>query len=105
MNVVLTGSGGTLTEGQNHTLTCEASGGGSMAYTYMWLRNDTEVSGQTSSTYSFSPLLVIHSGLYSCRVSLGSASIISGVVTIIVVGKLDKYLINFFTPTYRRLKV
>ena len=45
MNVVLTGSGGILTEVQNHTLTCEASGGGSMAYTYMWLKNGSVVSG------------------------------------------------------------
>ena len=69
---MLTGSGGTLTEGQNHILTCTASGGGSMVYTYMWLKDGSVVSGQTSSTYSFSPLLVVHSGLYSCQVSDGS---------------------------------
>ena len=56
LNVMLTGSGGTLTEGQNYMLTCTASGGGSMAYTYMWLKDGSVVSGQTSSTYSFSPL-------------------------------------------------
>ena len=47
---MLTGSGGTLTEGQNYMLTCEASEGGSMAYTYMWLKDGSVVSGQTSST-------------------------------------------------------
>ena len=69
---MLTGSGGTLTEGQNHVLTCRASGGGSMLYTYMWLKDNIVVSGQTSSTYSFSPLLVVHSGRYICQVSVGS---------------------------------
>ena len=90
MNVVLTGSGGTLTEGQNHTLTCEASGGGSMAYTYMWLRNGSVVSGQTSSTYSFSPLRVTDSGRYSCRVRVSSTIMnTSREVTIIVMCELE----------------
>ena len=88
LNVVLTGSGGTLT-GQSHTLTCTASGGGSMAYTYMWLKNDNVVSGQTSSTYSISPLSVTDTGEYKCNVSLGSTHIISEEVTITVVGELD----------------
>ena len=86
-NVTLTGSGGTLTEGQNHVLTCEASGDGSIAYTYMWLRNGSVVSGQTSSTYSFSPLLVVHSGQYSCQVSVGSQTVTSGGVDITVKSK------------------
>ena len=81
---MLTGSGDTPTEGQNHMLTCTASGGGSMAYTYMWLRNDSEVSGQTSSTYSFSPLRATDSGVYKCNVSLGSTNMISEGVTITV---------------------
>ena len=87
---MLTGSGGTLTEGQNHVLTCEASGGGSMAYTYMWLRNGTVVSGQTSPTYSFSPLRVTDSGHYSCRVRIGSNTMsTSREVAITVTCELD----------------
>ena len=69
LTVKIVSSGGTLKAGQNYTLTCEASGGRSMAYTYMWLKDGSVVSGQTSSTYSFSPLLVVHSGQYHCRVS------------------------------------
>ena len=89
---MLTESDGTLTKGQNHTLTCTASGGGSMAYTYMWLRNGSVVSSQTLSTYSFSPLRVVDSGRYNCRVSLGSTSITSGAVTITVLGELELML-------------
>ena len=81
---MLTGSSGTLIAGQNHMLTCIASGGGSMAYTYTWLKNGSVVSDQTSSTYSFSPLLVVHSGQYSCRVSVGSITITSEGVNITV---------------------
>ena len=92
---MLTGSDGTLTEGQNHTLTCTASGGGSMAYTYMWLRNG---SSQTLSTYSFSPLRVVDSGRYNCRVSLGSTSITSGAVTITVLGELDMLMLRYVLP-------
>ena len=87
---MLTGSGGTPTVGQDYMLTCTASGGGSMAYTYIWLRNGSVVSGQTLSTYSFSPLRRTDSGQYSCRVRVGSTTITtSREVTIIVVGELD----------------
>ena len=89
LNVMLTGSEGTLTEGQNHMFTCTASGGGSMAYTYMWLKNGSVVSGQTSSTYSFSPLRVTDSGQYMCQVSLGSTNMLSETVTITVMRELD----------------
>ena len=90
LNVVLTGSGSILTEGQNHILTCEASGGGSMAYTYMWRKNGRIVSSHTSSTYSFSPLRVSDSGQYNCQVTVGSMTVrTSRGVTITVVGESD----------------
>ena len=59
-----------------------------MTYNYMWLKDGREVSGQTSSTYSFSPLLAVHSGLYSCRVSVGFMNMTSRSVNITVMGKL-----------------
>ena len=98
VNVVLTGSGGILTEGQNHTLICEASGGGSIAYTYMWLKDGSVVSGQNSSTYSFSPLRENDSGKYQCNVSLGSTTMMSGVVTINVVCELE--MVHRWIHTY-----
>ena len=55
-----------------------------MAYTYMWLKDGNVVSGQISTTYSFSPLLVVHSGRYSCRVSVGSMTMTSEGVNITV---------------------
>ena len=96
LNVMLTGSGGTITEGQNHMLTCTASGGGSMAYTYMWLRNGVVVSDQNSSTYSFSPLRLTDSGRYNCQVSLGSTSMTSGAVTITIMCELDMLIFRYY---------
>ena len=59
-----------------------------MAYTYMWLKNGSVVPGQTSSTYSFSPLRMTDYGGYSCRVRVGSTTMTtSSVVTIAVVGE------------------
>ena len=82
-----------LTAGQDrYTLTCKASGGGSMTYTYMWLRNGNEVSGQTSSTFSFSPHLLVH---YSCRVSLASLTVTSEAVNITVGGELGIIFLTF----------
>ena len=60
-----------------------------MAYTYTWLRNGSVVSGETSSTYSFSPLHVADSGIYNCRVTDGSVNVTSEGVDITVVGESD----------------
>ena len=59
-----------------------------MEYAYMWLRNDSVVSGQNSSTYAFSPLLVIHSGQYTCRVIVGTMNVTSEGVNITVESEL-----------------
>ena len=92
LTVRIISSGGTLRAGQNHMLTCEASGGESMAYTYKWLKDGSVVSGQNSSTYAFSPLLVVHSGRYSCRVRVGSMNVTSEGVNITVESELNLFL-------------
>ena len=60
-----------------------------MAYTYMWLKDGSVVSGQTSSTYFFSPLLAVHSGQYSCRVIVGSMNVTSEGVDITLQSELS----------------
>ena len=74
-------------------LTCTASGGGSMAYTYMWLKDDSVVSGRNSSTYYFSPLKVTDSGRYSCRVRVGSTTMTTSRVAITVICELDSRIL------------
>ncbi len=96
--VMITGGvgGDTFTVGVNHSLTCNASGGASMTYTYQWLRYDGDIVDETSSTVSFSPLREADVGRYNCRVSVGSLTITSESVVINVEGECngDTFIIN-----------
>ncbi len=85
--VIITGHGGVFTVGSSHSLTCTASGGASMTYTYQWLRYGGDIVGETSSTISFSPLLESDVGRYNCRVSDGSTTTTSNGVVINVKGE------------------
>ena len=85
--VVITGGGGMFTAGTSHSLTCTASGGVSMTYTYQWLKYDGDVVGETSSTISFSPLREADVGRYNCRVSDGFINTTSDGVIINVEGE------------------
>ncbi len=95
--VMITGSsGGVFTAGASHSLTCTASGGASMTYTYQWLRYDEDIVAETSSTISFSPLREADDGRYNCRVSVGSMTTTSDGVVINVEGEYngDTFIIN-----------
>ena len=111
LTVTIESSSGVLTTGHSYLLTCiisvdeasvldEASGSGSVSYTYTytWLKDGSVVSGQNSSTYFFSSLDKTNSGLYSCRVSVGSMTVTSEGVNITVQSELgitisNKYII------------
>ncbi len=84
---MINGVGGTLTVGASPSLTCTASGGASMTYTYQWLRYDGDIVGETSSTISFFPLREDDVGRYKCRVSDGSMTTTSDGVVINVEGE------------------
>ncbi len=83
------GGGDTLIVGENSNLTCTASGGASMTYTYQWLRYDGDIVGETLSTISFSPLRETDVGRYNCRVSDGFMIMTSEGVVINVGGKYN----------------
>ncbi len=87
--VMITGGGGVLTVGTSHSLTCTASGGASMTYTYQWLRYDGDIVNETSPTISFSPLREADVGRYNCRVSDGFITITSDGVVINVEGECN----------------
>ncbi len=90
--VVITDSGvDTFSVGASHNLTCTASGGASMTYTYQWLRYDGDIVGETSPTISFSPVWEADVGRYICRVSDGFTNITSDDVVINVEGKYNVY--------------
>ncbi len=80
---MITGGGGTLLVGNNHSLTCSVSLGVSTSYTYQWKKNDVMLN-QNSYTISFSPLREADVGRYNCQVSVGAMTITSNDIIIIV---------------------
>ena len=85
--VILNGSGGEQTAGEDYTLTCMVVvTGGSGTVIFRWLRNGSPLSGQTSSTLSFSPLRQIDSGSYSCAITRSSITVRSASIAITVEG-------------------
>ncbi len=88
------GGGGVFTVGASHSLTCTASGGESMTYTYQWLRYDGDIFGETSSTIFFSPLRETDVGRYNCRVSDSSVTNTSDNLIINVEGEYNGYKVT-----------
>ena len=84
---MITSGGDIFTAGTNHRLTCTASGGTSMIYTYQWLRYDEEIDDETSSIISFTPLREADVGRYNCQVSDGSMTTTCDGVVINVEGE------------------
>ncbi len=93
---MITGDGDVFRAGTNYSLTCTASRGASMTYTYQWLRYDGDIVNKTSSSISFSPLREVDAGRYNCRVSDGSMSTTSDGVVINVEGECNReiFIIN-----------
>ncbi len=85
--VMITGGGGVFTAGASHSLTCTASRGASMTYTYQWWKYGRDIVGEISSTISFSPLREADVGRYNCRVSDGFMTTTSDGVMINVEGE------------------
>ena len=85
--VTLSGSGGAQIAGEDYTLTCQVTGGGTMTPTYRWFRNESLLTGQTSNTLAFSPLRETDSGVYTCEGTRSSITVTSASVRISVVGK------------------
>ncbi len=97
--VALDDNGLSQRAGENYTLTCTASGGGNGTPTYLWFRNATLLSAQTSATFSFSletetsqtltfsPLREADTGGYMCTVMSNSLMETSETVSINVEGR------------------
>ena len=86
--VSLSGSGGAQIAGEDYTLTCQVTGGGTTMTTYRWLRNGSPLTGQISDTLFFSPLNQrTDSGVYTCEGTRRSIAVTSASVRISVVGK------------------
>ena len=84
--VSLSGSGGAQIAGEDYTLTCQITGGGTMTPTYRWFRSNSVITGQTSDTLSFSPLKETDSGVYTCEGTRSFITVTSGSLTLTVMG-------------------
>ena len=67
LSVQITGSEATLAPGQNYSLTCGANGPVSA---YQWRRDGVEISTDSESTLSLSPLTLSDAGQYTCQVTV-----------------------------------
>ena len=85
--VTLGMSGGAQIAGEDYTLTCRVTGGGTMTPTYRWLRNGSPLSGETSATLSFSPLRQSDSGSYTCEATKSLSTVTSAPMVVTVEGK------------------
>ena len=87
----VTGSGATQHAGEDYTLTCTVSGGETTATTtYQWRRDNTDMSGETSATLSFTPLRQTSpssNGQYVCEAMRSGSTVRSEEFTIDVTGK------------------
>jgi hypothetical protein len=75
--VILTSQPGatlSVVPNQNTTLTVVASSNFDATYAYQWKKDNSHISGATSSVYSFEPALADNSKVFVCMVNALSAS-------------------------------
>ena len=96
--VTVTGSGSIFTAGENYTLTCQTSYGENttnVTSSYLWLKNDRNLSNQTSSILFFSPLKESDSGRYSCQVTRDNSTTISKDSVVVTVNGESQHIFNY----------
>ena len=66
--VTLSGSGGAKIAGENYTLSCTLTGGGTVTTTYQWWKDDALLINKIASTIAFRPLRESNSGVSATSV-------------------------------------
>ena len=85
--MTLSVSGGAQIAGEDYTLTCTVTGGGTMTPTYRWWKDGEPQPGFRASTIAFIPLREINSGVYICEATRNSTAVNSTSVTLTVKSK------------------
>ena len=80
-STVLNG-GAVQTPGESYTLTCSVSGADDLDSSYQWKKNCVNVDKETTSTLFFSHLRLSDTGSYVCEVTVSSATLDGGTVTV-----------------------
>jgi sugar lactone lactonase YvrE len=73
----------TVNPGQSVTFTVSATGTG---LTYQWLKNDAQINGANSPTYTIASVQAGDAGSYTVRVSGGGQNVLSSAATLTVAG-------------------
>ena len=84
--VTVSGSGGAQIAGEDYTLTCTVTGGGTTTPTYRWLRNGLQLPDETSAALSFSPLRQSSSNSYTCEATKSLSTVTSEPIVLTVEG-------------------
>ena len=87
--VNVTGGNTTQQAGQNYTLTCTVSGGGTDVPFYQWLKNGSYLTNETAETLSFTPLTQGNSSAYACEATKSHRVVESDSIDVDVTGKLN----------------
>ena len=85
--VTLSVSGDAQIAGEDYTLACSVTGGGTVTPTYRWWKNGEPRPGRTESTIAFTPLRGVNSGVYICEGTRNSIAVNSTSVTLTVRGE------------------
>ena len=88
--VTLSVSGAAQIAGEDYTLTCAVTGGGTMMLTYRWWKDGVLLTGRTASAIVFRPLQQISSGVYICAGTRNSIAVNSASVTLTVQGEIHR---------------
>ena len=84
--VTISGNGGSQIAGENYTLTCTVTGGGTMPPTYRWFMDGTLLPGLISATLTFSPLSQNETSNYTCEATRSLSTATSTAMAVKVQG-------------------
>ena len=85
--VKLNASGDAQIAGEDYTLTCTVTGGGTVTPTYRWWKSGTLLTDQTANTIAFRPLQQTSSGVYICEGTRNFIAVNSSNMTFAVQGE------------------
>ena len=98
MEVTIANNNNTQHAGENYTLTCTVSGGGTDVPSYQWLKNGSYLTNETAKTLSLTPLTQGNSSEYACKATKSRRVVESDSIDVDVMGKLNfRYMyVNFY---------
>ena len=93
VTVTISNGGATPNAGQSYTLTCSVSGANNFNPAYQWRKDSSTIDGETEPILSFTSLMLVDAGEYTCQVTVSSSYlnediIVSNTLNVTVPSKL-----------------